>query len=165
MDAPEHADASSSPNVSSSIRAEKTALRLIARAEQCTNGLTRKLEKRGFDSIVVNEVILKLTDLNLLDDSRFARLWLESRMRLPRSPRRLLAALCARGIDRDNAQTALDTLLDDEKEFALLTRFAKKYSRKIKSAQKTNNQTHQLKFFLKSEGFSTAAIRRLMGDE
>ena len=63
------ADASSSPNVSiccslnirlanneehsapDYLRAEEVALRLITRAEQSSVNLTRKLERRGFDSI------------------------------------------------------------------------------------------------------------------
>ena len=141
------------------LRAEKTALRLIARAEQCTGGLTRKLEKRGFDSACVSEVITKLTELKLLDDNRFARLWLESRLRLPRSPRRLLSSLCARGIDHEEAQTALKNVLDEETELALLARFAKKYSRKAKGDPRS------LKYLLKNEGFSSAAIKRFLGEE
>jgi SOS response regulatory protein OraA/RecX len=141
------------------LRVEKVALRLIARAEQCTGGLTRKLEKRGFDSACIDEVISKLTELKLLDDNRFSRLWLESRLRLPRSPRRLLISLCARGIDHDDAQTALKNVLDEDTELALLARFAKKYSRKAKG------EPRLLKHLLKNEGFSRGAINRFLGEE
>jgi regulatory protein len=141
------------------LRAEKVALRLIARAEQCTGGLIRKLERRGFTAACIDEVISKLTELNLLDDSRFARLWLESRLRLPRSPRRLLSSLCSRGIDHDDAQAALKNVLNEDTEFALIVKFAKKYSRK------KNGDPHSLKFLLKNEGFSTAVIRQFLGEE
>jgi len=141
------------------LRAEKAALRLIARAEQCTGGLTRKLEKRGFDSACIGEVISKLTELKLLDDNRFSRLWLESRLRLPRSPRRLLISLCARGIDHDDAQAAIKNVLDEDTELALLARFAKKYSRKVKG------EPRLLKNLLKNEGFSRGAINRFLGEE
>jgi len=145
--------------ISPYLRAEKTALRLIARAEQSVGGLTRKLEKRGFDSVCIGEIISKLTELKLLDDNRFSRLWLESRLRLPRSPRRLLSSLCAKGIDHDDAEKALKNVLDDETELALLARFAKKYSRKAKGDPRA------LKYLLKNEGFSTTAIKRFFGEE
>jgi regulatory protein len=141
------------------LRAEKAALRLIARAEQCSGGLTRKLEKRGFDSACISEVISKLTELKLLDDNRFSRLWLESRLRLPRSPRRLLISLCVRGIDHDDAQTALRNVLDEDTELALVKRFAKKYSRKAKG------EPHLLKHLLKNEGFSRSSINQFLGEE
>jgi len=109
--------------------------------------------------LCISEVISKLTELKLLDDSRFSRLWLESRLRLPRSPRRLLISLCARGIDHDDAQAALNNVLDEDTELALLARFAKKYSRKVKG------EPRLLKHLLKNEGFSRGAINRFLGEE
>jgi len=146
-------------HASACLRAEKTALRLIARAEQCSLGLARKLEKRKFNKACVNAVISRLSELNLLDDSRFSRLWLESRLRLARSPRRLMSALCGRGIDRDDAETALKAVLDEDAEFSLLTRFVKKYARKLGDGE-TGNRS--LKYLLKSEGFSHAAVQKFL---
>jgi regulatory protein len=150
-------------NVSEYLRAEKAALRLIARAEQCGAGLARKLEKRGHDTACVNAVISRLTGLNLLDDSRFARLWLESRLRLARSPRRLLASLCVRGIDRDDAEAALKTVLDEETELAILARFVKKHARK--SGGSKDASYRPLKHLLKGEGFSLSVIQRFLDEE
>ena len=146
-------------HASACLRTEKTALRLITRAEQCVTGLSRKLEKRGHETACVNAVIERLCALQLLDDTRFARLWLESRLRLPRSPRRLLIALCSRGIDRSGAETAVKNVLDDETEYALLLRFAKKLARKKKHDE---SELRSLKYVLKNEGFSRAAIQRYL---
>jgi regulatory protein len=143
----------------SCLRAERAASRLIARAEQCSRGLCRKLEKRGFQALCVNAVISRLLELALIDDRRFARLWLESKMRLARSPRRLLVSLCARGIDRDDAEAALKEVLDEETEMALLSRFIKKAFKKNNNIGET--ALKQLKFKLKNEGFSNQAIARL----
>jgi regulatory protein len=129
-------------------------LRLIARAEQNTSGLRRKLEKHGYETTCINEVINRLCTLNLLDDRRFCKLWLESRLRLPRSPRRLLIALKTRGIDRDDAEAALKEVLDEETEYTLLLRFIKKYAKKTKA--------QNWKFFLKNEGFSSTVIKRYL---
>jgi len=146
-------------HASDCLKAEKTALRLIARAEQCSAGLARKLEKRKFDTACVNTVIARLLELNLLNDDRFARLWLESHLRRAHSPRRLLSALCTRGIDRDDAETALKAVLDEEAETSLLTRFVKKHSKKAKGEREGN-----LKFLLKSEGFSNVAIQKFLDE-
>ena len=148
---------------SACLRTEKASLKLITRAEQCTSGLSRKLEQRGHNPACVNTVISRLTELKLLDDRRYAQLWLESRLRLTRSPRRLLSALCGRGINRDDAQTALKAALDEEAELAMLTRFVKKYSRK--KSGKGENVTRSLKFLLKSEGFSLSVIERFLDED
>jgi regulatory protein len=139
------------------LNAEKIALRLIARAEQTSFGLTRKLVKRGLDAACVNTALSRLVELELVDDARFARLWLESRLRLARSPRRLLAALTSRRIDRDDAEAALNSVLDEETEFALLSRFVKKRAPKLEG--------RPLKYLLKSEGFSPQAIQQYFEEE
>jgi regulatory protein len=146
---------------SACLRAEKAALRLIARAEQCTAGLSRKLEKRGHERTCVNAVISRLSSLRLLDDHRYAGLWLESRLRLARSPRRLLISLCARGIDRDDAGAAMKKVLDEETEISMLARFVKKYAKKTGGGDDFRSMKH----LLKSEGFSQAAILRFLNDE
>jgi len=144
-------------------RAEKAALRLIARAEQCSSGLRRKLEKRGFERACINAVIEQLFDSGLLDDQRFAHFWLESRIRLPRSPRRLLIALCTRGIERDDVETALKHVLDDETEYSLLLRFVKKYLRR-KNSQNDDSKL-KIKFLLKNEGFSNTVIKMYLEEK
>ena len=150
-------------HASACLRAEKNALRLIARAEQCCGGLKRKLEKRGHDTACINAVIERLCSLSLLDDSRFARLWLESRLRITRSPRQLLSSLCSRGIDRDDAQTALKNVLDDEAEYALLLRFVNKYKKKVRRKIIDESDVRRsIKYLLKSEGFSHTAIMRFL---
>ena len=145
---------------SACLRAEKTALRLIARAEQTTMGLARKLEKRGHDSACVRHMISQLCESGLLDDRRYARLWLDARISRQRtSPRRLLIALNARGIDRDDTAFALKEALDDDAEFLLLKRYAEKLHRKGKI---NSDDGRSLKYLLKSEGFSSLAIQRFL---
>jgi regulatory protein len=158
---------------SACLRAEKAALRMIARAEQSVWGLTRKLEKRGHEAACVNAVISRLIDLKLVDDCRFARLWLETRQYRARSPRRLLVRLRARGVDRDDADAALKTVLTDEIEWALLQRFTVKWRRSRAFRRLANAQggvsmrtiLTSLKITLRNEGFSTAAIQRYLDEE
>jgi len=141
------------------LRAKNTALRLIARAEQCVCGLARKLERRGYDTGCVNAVISELTEQGLLDDIRFAQLWLESRMRLTRTPRRLLASLCGRGVDRKDAEAAFKTVFDEETELSLIKRYVKKSLQKPRRG-KGEDSARALKYMLNNEGFSPQAVRR-----
>ena len=144
------------------VQAEKAALRLIARAEQNVSGLSRKLLKKGYDSECVQAVIEKLCETGLLNDRRYARLWLESRIaRQASSPLRLLSALRARNINRHDAECALDETLDDEAELQLLHRFAEKLQRRqIRKGHDDDSDSAQpLQYILRSEGFSQKAIQ------
>jgi regulatory protein len=146
---------------SACMRAEKTALQLIARAEQTAFGLSRKLEKRGHDSPCVRAVIQRLCETGLLDDRRYARLWLDMRIsRQASSPRRLLAALCARGIDRHDAEQALKETLDDSTEQQLVERYVQK-QRDPCTDDSDAAARRSLRYQLKNEGFSSMAIQWL----
>jgi regulatory protein len=135
-------------------------LRLIARAEHNTIGLARKLEKRGYDPVCTRTVISGLCELGLLDDRRYACLWLESKInRHTSSPRRLFIALCARGINRDDANYALKEVINDEIEFLLIKRFAEKLQRRRSGIQGS------LKYLFKKEGFSSLSIERFFDEE
>ena len=150
-----HGGLLSSPNVKNiPTQAEKIALQLIARAEQTFCGLTRKLEKRGFDHHSISEVMDTLRETGLVDDHRFARLWLESRInRKSTSPWRLMVALCNRGISREDAHSALNELLDEDTELQLLQRYV------FKKHPNIDAETFEsLKYQLKKEGFSSQAI-------
>jgi len=155
------------PETSVLIQAEKAALKLIARAEQCSSGLSYKLERRGFDSKSINEVISKLTELKLIDDLRFARLWLGLKIQLActshaRSPRRILASLQNRGIDHKTAETAFKEILDEDTEFAILELFMKKQKKAARFAATRTSELFGLKHFLKSEGFSRVVIEKYL---
>ena len=143
-------------------QAEKAALKLIARAEQCTSGLARKLERRGYEESSISAVISRLCKQNLLNDQRFAQFWINSRLRLTRSPRRLLVSLCGRGIDRDDVEAALKAALNEETELALLKRFVEKHSRK---AARDGETSRSLKYLLKNEGFSLSVIELYFDDD
>jgi regulatory protein len=152
-------------SASACLRAERAALRLIARAEQCLFGLRRKLEKRGHEPACVGVVVARLAELELVDDRRFARLWLETRLRRTASPRRLLAGLRARGIARDDAEKAVNAVLDNDAEFELLRRFTVKLQRTLANVKSRAGDYHaarNIKFSLKNEGFSPAVIQRFL---
>jgi len=137
------------------LRTEKRALQLIARAEQNVFGISRKLKKRKCEPDCIRAVVAQLCELGLLDDRRYARLWLESRIiRQASSPRRLLAALLSRGIDRHDAEAAIKETLDDEAERQLLER----YIQKREGAINEDTDLRSLRYTLKSEGFSSLAI-------
>ncbi|MDR1655099.1 MAG: recombination regulator RecX, partial [Treponema sp.] len=105
-------------------RAEKRALALVARAEQCSAGLSRKLEKRGYSTAVVRTVVSRLLEQGIVDDRRYALRWLASRLaRSPECPRKLLAALLNRGISREDAEKTLKETLPPEEEYRLLKNY------------------------------------------
>jgi regulatory protein len=139
------------------LRVERAALRLAARAEQTFFGLSRKLERRGFKTPSVSAVLRHLTDLDIVNDRRFAALWIQARLaRRAESPRRLLAGLRSRGIARDDAEGALKSALNFQTESALLRRYIEKWH-PVPDLETAGGSS--LKYRLKREGFSPLVIQ------
>ena len=151
---PVQENASSSQNAN--IEAEKIALRLIARAEQNSRGLLNKLLLRGVEISIGKEVIDSLLDRNLLNDERYAELWIKSRLagRKAASPRQLMNTLRNKGIDKYSLKEAMEKSFDSDSEFILLCNFLDK------NPENKELDENYLIPLLKYEGFSADSINR-----
>lgn len=90
------------------------------------------LRKKGFDEDVIEDVLLRLRDNRLIDDDRFAKLWIENRSEnRPRGKRALAYELRQRGIDSKVIERALEDL-DEE---ALALRAAQAHARKLNNLE------------------------------
>jgi regulatory protein len=131
-------------------RAERAALRLVARAEQCEFGLSRKLGTRGHEESCVRAALAHLSAQEVVSDDRFAIRWLQSRLNAAgQTPQTLLLGLRRRGIRLETARQALAVVLDLETELVLLRRFLEK--------QRFGPEPC-IRLALKRERFSQAAI-------
>jgi regulatory protein len=84
------------------------AVNIIAAAEHSTQNLRRKLITRGYTEEETAETLSRLAAENLLDDKRFAEMWIDFRLRRKdEGGRRLFTGLLARGIDRETAEAAV----------------------------------------------------------
>ena len=151
------------------LKTEKTALALIARAEQCSWKLKCKLEKKKYSSGAIQTVIDHLLKLDLLNDRRYSELWLKDRIgRGNKGPRIFLQLLGNKGIDRETAAEALTALLTPETETALLKRCLEKAVQKdivtgksaVYAGKKSTGARMAARHFLKMQGFSAESINR-----
>jgi regulatory protein len=139
-------------------QAERAALRLIARAEQTETGLSRKLELRGHDRASVSAAVSRLVSLGMIDDERYAGLWIRSRLvrrsgKVP-TPRGLSAALRNRGIDSSTVGKVLKNILDTETELALLRRYMEQTPSGAGNSLQARFSGFSPRGILKFEGFS-----------
>jgi regulatory protein len=145
--------------------AQKRALDLVHRAEQTRQGLTYKLERKGWDPCCVKAVVSRFMVLELVSDARYARLWL--RARLDRrggkayTPRFLLGSLLGRGINRGIAGEALRETLNPEAETGLLRRFLEAQGERVPGDGKQSFLRNRLRY----EGFSAEVVDLLLSNE
>lgn len=84
------------------------ALSLLASAEHTRKGLARKLTARGFGEEEVSGALRRLAEEKLLDDRRYAELWIGFRQRRKQEGAGLLVeGLVKKGVDRRTAGEAV----------------------------------------------------------
>jgi len=89
-----------------------------------------KLSGAGYEPAVIEQAVVRLTELGLVDDLAFARTWIEERAeRRSLGPRALRAELASKGISSEVATEALAASGLDEIELA--TEAAAKHLRKV----------------------------------
>lgn len=104
---------------SETARARDKALWLLSHRDYGGTELRRKLQKDA-DAQRAQAVVDRLTELGLVDDDRVAgQLARELCLRKHYPRRRAVGALCARGIDRETAQRAVEETGSDDVEQAL----------------------------------------------
>jgi regulatory protein len=131
------------------------ALGLLAAAEHCAKALERKLLFRGYSEEEVAGTLKRLTDENILNDRRFAELWIEFRQRRKdEGARRLAAGLLRRGVDRHTAEEAVKAAVQTEGYRACLLRAQEK------ALARGCEEEHALVEFLIRKGFSRGEIKR-----
>lgn len=142
------------------LAAERKALDLLARREQCRLALTQKLLAREFPRGAVGLALDYLESRGLLDDARFAEVWLRSHCSVKAQGRtRLVAELRSRGVSRDVAVGAVGARFAEVDESDECARAAEAAARRGRSGER-------LVKFLVDSGFPyamAAAAARSVG--
>jgi len=121
---------------SESIHALHKAGDLISRAEQSSGGLYMKLKKKGFSDAACNYALDMVISMELLDDRRFAELWISSRLRKhPEGQSMLYKGLLARGVKSVKAKEALANTLTEEDLLEAVMAAGNKISGKYKDSK------------------------------
>jgi len=85
------------------------AARFLETRSRSVAEVRRRLTTAGYRSDLIDGAITRLSELGMLDDEAFARLWVESRDRArPRGERALRDELRLKGIDRSIVDLVLD---------------------------------------------------------
>ena len=94
--------------------ARATVLRRLSSAPRTRKDLADDLARRGIPDDVAERVLDRFTEVGLIDDAQYARLWVSSRHRSKGTTRQSLKyELRAKGIGDDDATEALESIDDD----------------------------------------------------
>ena len=136
------------------------ALDLLSRREHSSKEIREKLILRFDDIVIINSVITKLEENNLINNTRFAEAYVSSRKRKGFGPKKISFELLSKGV----SESVANRVIDEEggwKRAAKLA-FTKKFKNGLSSDVK--NSLKQ-KSFLKNRGFGFKEIESVFGDD
>ena len=137
------------------LTAVESALRLLAIMPRSEKDLRQRLKIRGLRSEAVDAAIIRMRELGYLDDTAFARFFVDARQAsTPRSRRALQFELSRKGVDRSIASEAVAELSDADAAYDAA-------QRRMRALRNHDRQTftRRLGNFLASRGFSYGVSR------
>ena len=141
-------------------KAKKSALHLIGRRPRSVVEIDRNLRKKAFDDRVIEQVIDRLTAVDLLNDAAFAGYWVEQRDTFrPRSKLALRQELQQKGLSR----VVIDTALKEVDEESAARRVAEKQATRWGHLSEEEFRV-KLGRFLQRRGFPYDVIRTTTND-
>ena len=134
------------------------ALDIISRREHSEKEIKNKLLEKFHAPEIIEQVVLKLIENNLINDVRFAEMYVLVRKRKGFGPKKIQFELMARGID-DSISSLVITEEGSWKEAA-----QKAFNKKFKNgASQEFKERNKQKTFLQNRGFSFEEIDSVFG--
>ncbi|MDG2093455.1 MAG: regulatory protein RecX [SAR86 cluster bacterium] len=134
------------------------ALDIVSRREHSEKEIKNKLLEKFDAPEIIEQVVLKLVENNLINDVRFAEMYVLIRKRKGFGPKKIQFELMARGID-DSISSLVITEEGSWKEAA-----QKAFNKKFKNgASQEFKERNKQKTFLQNRGFSFEEIDSVFG--
>ena len=136
------------------------ALDLLSRREHSSKEIREKLLLRFDDNIIINSVITKLEENNLINNTRFAEAYVSSRKRKGFGPKKISFELLSKGV----SESVANRVIDEEGGWKRAAKLA--FTKKFKNGLSTDvKNSLKQKSFLSNRGFGFKEIESVFGDD
>ncbi len=143
-------------------QAKDQALRYLGIRPHSRRELERKMREKGYRPPVIRQALDDLEKLDLVNDTRFARLFVQNELNLRPASRMLLSQkLASRGIPREISEPLLTELLPPDIELKIARQLAEKFIRS-NSRYQGKKLKEKLVRYLQGKGFHWEHIQQVM---
>lgn len=139
--------------------AQAYALMLLGYRERSLQEIRMKMGRRGYEEKLIEKVVKYLKDRNLINDKRFARLWVESRIKKGYGSWRIKFELEQKGVNREATDEIMKALYSGTDEVQVALDLVRKKRWLLKKDQKLIRRISNL---LRQRGFSFEIISNVM---
>jgi len=142
---------------------KQRAFRYLGRRQHSTSELRIKLKQKGYETELINEVLDDLKNKNYLDDTEFAKIFVEEKIKLKLwGEQKLRSELIKRGIKPEVISDVLRNIISDEDKLNnVMTVASKKYDTLRNRKLDKDVIKKKLNTFLNSRGYDYAVIKEV----
>lgn len=142
---------------------KQRAFRYLGRRQHSTSELRIKLKQKGYETELVNQVLGDLKQKNYLDDTKFAEMFVEEKIKLKLwGEQKLRGELIKRGINSEIISDVLRNIISDEDKLNnVMTVASKKYDTLRNRNVDKDVIKKKLITFLKSRGNNYDVIKEV----
>jgi regulatory protein len=142
---------------------KQRAFRYLGRRQHSTSELRIKLKQKGYETELINEVLDDLKKKNYLDDTEFAKMFVEEKIKLKLwGEQKLRNELIKRGIKSEVISEVLRNIISEEDKLNnVMTVASKKYDTLRNRKLDKDVIKKKLITFLNSRGYNYAVIKEV----
>jgi len=142
--------------------AERVAINYLSYKPRSINELRRKLWTKKISDAMIDITIEKMKNYGYLDDEKYARDWIEERIRTRGfSSSKIKSELFLKGISKEIIENNLTEIYTPELEIKTAKRIAKKQIRKYKALDKKVIRRRIINFLLR-KGYNYSVIESIL---
>lgn len=135
------------------------ALRLLTIRDRTTAELVDKLRKKGFDEDIISTVTTEMRELGYVDDKKYAMHFAELRATYDKfGPHRVRIELRKRGIPKDMAENAVESVFPEGREEANALELANQWIAR-RGIDDREQAARRLYGYLARRGFTPNVVR------
>lgn len=146
-------------------KARDYAYRLLSYRPRSKKEIIERLTRRRFSQETISSVVDYLSQLNYINDSEFARVWVESRILVkPMGISLLRQELRSKGISNDIVEEVIATLNRDYNEYEAAKKLFLNRWPKYSRLDRTTSR-RRIYAYLKRRGFNSEVISKIMQEK
>jgi len=145
-------------------KARNYCSRLLSLCPRTEHEIKARLESRGFRKVIQNDILDLLKKDGLVDDLRFARGWIDSRIRSkPRGVKLLRIELQKKGVGDDVIDRVLHEKAAELDEKAVLREMVKKKIKEVESGPQKNIKGRLFQYVVQ-KGFDAETAENVINE-
>ena len=133
-------------------KAKNCAFLLLKFRPRSEKEIGERLKRKKFDNEVIQEVLFFLKEKCFIDDSSFAKAWLEARLKRPLGLRKIRQELKEKGISKEIIDSQIEELTKGYCEEKVVLKVAKNRLNRLKGIQ-PQKKKNRLYAYLVRRGF------------